>query len=484
MVQHKAPVAEIQPVIRELTKFAAPFGREVEMDIDLQLAQILSQSEGTAALGLEHARKAAKAVREQDSAAVSSAIFHTLAVVLKKAGKADEAKAAEASAARLADRVNVEALELAQGALAGLPKDAPLEQRVLVLRQLQFTLRQVGKAGEAKKVEQEANRAELKLAQQHVASLNEKTTPEAREEALRMLARLLRKNGKADEARTVDADAGRIAAELDREFAKQAVPFEVTPFAGRKGKSERVAVVELFTGTQSPPSLAADIAFDAALKAYKPSDAVLLQYHVHIPGPDPLSNSDTVARAAYYGDIEGTPATFVDGKATEVLGGAPQHGKDRFEKLSKRINTALAVDADATVKLTVTRKGDKISMEAKVSGLRKVEKARLRFVLIEDVAAYRGANGRRLHRHVVRAMPGGAAGFALKEASSTQAASIEVGELRKSLRDYLVKFNQEHEFPSDVWPMALRGLKVVALVQDDDTKQILQAAQADVPAAE
>ena len=31
-----------------------------------------------------------------------------------------------------------------------------------------------------------------------------------------------------------------------------------------------------------------------------PSELVLIQYHMHIPGPDPLTNTDTEARWKYY----------------------------------------------------------------------------------------------------------------------------------------------------------------------------------------
>ena len=46
-------------------------------------------------------------------------------------------------------------------------------------------------------------------------------------------------------------------------------------YAGRKGKSDRVVLVELFTGAQCPPCVTADLAFDALDKTYKPDDVVL-----------------------------------------------------------------------------------------------------------------------------------------------------------------------------------------------------------------
>jgi len=294
----------------------------------------------------------------------------------------------------------------------------------------------------------------------------------------KVLAKALRNAGKADEANALDD-------QLDKEFLKTAVPFKTEKFAGRKGESTRVVLVELFTGAQCPPCVAADIAFDGALETFKPADAIFLEYHLHIPGPDPLTNKDTEERQDYYGEkIEGTPTLFLDGKVTEPLGGYRQHGKDRYEKLRKLIEKGMEAAKGANLKLTVRRDGDKLNLQAQVSGLKKTgDKVRLRFVLVEDVVRYPGSNGQRLHHHVVRAFPGGVKGEALTEKSATKTASVSLAELRKNLEDYLSAANKKQAFPDDERPLRLEHLKAVAFVQDDADKSVLQAAQADVPAA-
>ena len=95
--------------------------------------------------------------------------------------------------------------------------------------------------------------------------------------------------------------------------------------------ANKVAVLELFTGAQCPPCVAADVAFDALEKSYKHTDLILLQYHMHIPGPDPLTNPDTmleietagVARVDEHGiTIEGAP----EGITFEPLADHPRLG--------------------------------------------------------------------------------------------------------------------------------------------------------------
>jgi len=318
----------------------------------------------------------------------------------------------------------------------------------------------------------------VEFARKAEKGLTKEDSPATSVMVLKTLATALNKTGKADEAKVIAATIAKLDAQLDEEFEKTAIPFKPEAPAGRKGKNTRVAVVELFTGAQCPPCVSADIAFDAAVKMYKPADALFLEYHLHIPGPDALTNSDTEGRQKYYGsDIRGTPTAFVNGKVTEPLGGFKQHGEDRYGKLRKIIDDAVNADDQATLKLNAARRGDKIEAEANIADLKKTgEKVRLRFVLVEDVAHYAGSNGQRLHHHVVRALPGGLEGVQLKEAKGTHKVAVALGDLKKDLNDYLGK----HNFTEEDRPMELKNLKLIALIQDDENKEILQAAQVDL----
>jgi hypothetical protein len=300
---------------------------------------------------------------------------------------------------------------------------------------------------------------------------------------LKLLSTALHKAGKASEAGELDTELVKLETRLDEEFEKTAIPFDPEVFAGRKSKSDRIAVVELFTGAQCPPCVAADVAFDAALKAYKPKDVILLQYHLHIPGPDPLTNDDSEGRQKYYGEaIRGTPTAFVNGQATDGLGGPKQLAKGSFEKLSSSLGKALEQTPKAQLKLTVDRKGDALDLAAAVEDVQSPgEKTRLRFVLVEEKVRYPGRNGQRMHHHVVRAFPGGVEGFALKDKSSKQTAKVSLTEVRDALAKYLEKAGARRPFLDEERPLDLKHLKVVALVQDDESKEIIQAAQADVP---
>ncbi|HEY2783462.1 MAG TPA: hypothetical protein VGJ05_00680, partial [Fimbriiglobus sp.] len=119
--------------------------------------------------------------------------------------------------------------------------------------------------------------------------------------------------GRTPELKPIDERLAKLEIRLDREYLASVPPFKPEPYAGRTEKgANQVVVMELFTGAQCPPCVAADVAFDALGKSYKHSDVLLLQYHLHIPGPDPLTNRDTLARASYY-KVNSTPSTFFNG---------------------------------------------------------------------------------------------------------------------------------------------------------------------------
>jgi hypothetical protein len=331
-----------------------------------------------------------------------------------------------------------------------------------------------------------ATRADLKglalaEAKKAEALLTEKSTTEERVRVLKAVLPALKNNGKADEAKGVETQLVKLEAVLDKEYLAKVPPFKPEMFAGRKEKGDRKVVMELFTGAQCPPCVAADVAFDGLEKSYKPSELILLQYHLHIPGPDPMTNADTEARAKYY-SINSTPSTRFNGKSPlQPGGGGMAQSEDMYGRYRKVINPILDETADTKLVVKAAKVGDKIDIKADVSGVKDPgEKKRLRFVLVEESIHYVGGNKLRFHHHVVRDLPGGVKGLALNEANSQHSVTVNLDDLRKKLVKYLDSFAETRPFPYTERPLDFKHLKVVALVQDDETKEILQVTQVDV----
>lgn len=98
------------------------------------------------------------------------------------------------------------------------------------------------------------------------------------------------------------------------EAKQHELPFHPAPFKPEKPWQGKVVLAELFTGSECPPCMGADIGFDALLDAYSSQYLAILEYHLHIPRPDPLTNHATFERAKFY-NARSAPSTFFDGES-------------------------------------------------------------------------------------------------------------------------------------------------------------------------
>ncbi|HEX3146706.1 MAG TPA: hypothetical protein VHR66_01305 [Gemmataceae bacterium] len=311
-------------------------------------------------------------------------------------------------------------------------------------------------------------------------------------QTLDTLARVLRKAKKDADAKEVEGRVAKLEPRDYAEYAKTMPPFKPDEFKGRKGKSDRAVLVELFTGVECSPCVSVDLAFDSLGRTYKPADVILLQYHAHIPGPDPLVSKDGSARMDFYDkkdDDKSTPQLFINGKMDGSGGGAaPKMAKLKYQAYRETIDELL--EKPATVKLTATAalKGDELTIKANVADLAKPgDKVALRFALAEERVRFQGGNGIRYHHSVVRAMPGGPKGFPLTKAAAEQSVTVKLDEVRTTNIKFLDDFaadlkKQGADFSFSNRPMALKNLRVVAFVQNDETNEVLQAVQVDVDA--
>jgi hypothetical protein len=313
----------------------------------------------------------------------------------------------------------------------------------------------------------------LTYARQAERLLKADDPPVFRKRVLDTLAVALVRAGKQDDAKEV----------LDR-IAKLDFSIKVKPYAGRKGKANRVVLVEMFTGADCLPCVAADLAFDALGKTFKPTEVVRLQYHLHASGPDPLACPDGETRADYYGRaVEGFPALLFNGRlASNSGGGGRERAPDRYAEYVSGLEPLLETTADASVKGTATRKADQIDIAIEAAAPAGAgDRLRLRLVLCERQVGYTGANKIAQHHHVVRAFPGGAAGEKLVAGKSLhKTVRVDLAQVRKDIGEYLDMVAKKEQVSLKERPLALEDLRVVAFVQNDATQEILQAVQFEV----
>ena len=344
---------------------------------------------------------------------------------------------------------------------------------------------------------------DLALEQAHRAEklLGKNATLAEQAGVLTLLETVLKTAGKEDQLKEVRGRLSQVEAELDKQYLAS-LPFKPTPSTVHP-KNGRVVVLELFNViAQSPMSAGPEAAFDGLLKTYPSGDVVLLQYHAQgSGGVDPLSSPDGDARWNYYRRLftdktrsSFEPTAIFNGKEPKRIGGLVGMSKSHYQGFSEGLSIWFDAEAGPKLKLTATGKEGKIDIQATVNDLGEPGKdKRLRLLLVEESVHYAGANGIRIHNRVVRSMPGGSAGFALKEANSKQTATVDLAELKKQLADSLEETYKKRPTPDREGmagrplpiakrPLDLKNLKLVALVQDDKTGEILQAAEVDLDA--
>jgi hypothetical protein len=329
---------------------------------------------------------------------------------------------------------------------------------------------------------------------------------DAKVTVLTFLGRAAKESGMEKLAEETDARRTKIDRLLDEEYHKKVPPFKPTAYSGRKdAAADQTVLMELFTGAQCPPCVAADVAFDALFTTYKPAEFIGLQYHLHIPGPDPLTNSASLARQSYYGsEIRGTPSTFFNGKSDAGGGGQMGNSEPKYTEYRQIIDKALETTSGAKIALSATRAGDQIKIVATAelteksaggksdSGQPKTNakaepnsnaepgKRVLRLVLTEESIHYVGGNKLRYHHHVVRALPGGANGIELKNGKGKSDLTVSLADLKGELEKYVSDYAKTTPFPNPLPDIKLDNLSVVAFVQDDGDKSVIHAVSVPV----
>lgn len=279
---------------------------------------------------------------------------------------------------------------------------------------------------------------------------------------------------------------------LDEKARKDAPnPIKVEAYKPTAARTNRIVLAEVFTGSSCGPCVATDYAIEAALKRYSPKELAVLQYHVHIPDLDPLTNPAGEARKEFYG-ANVAPTVYVNGALQRGLGGNRSKAQESWTTLTPAIDKELETLADAAIRISAMRQGPKIKVKVGVEKIRSNATAlRLHLALVEDEVRYTGVNGIRFHPMVVRAMAGNkATGWAVNTSETPSfEQAFDVSQIEATTKAYLEDYELNGrtlptKFDEKKFTIDVNKLSLVAFLQDPQTKQILQTVYLKLPAAD
>jgi thiol-disulfide isomerase/thioredoxin len=280
-----------------------------------------------------------------------------------------------------------------------------------------------------------------------------------------------------------------LEAMLDTEYRTRFPnPIHTEAYQPTEKRSDRMVLAEVFTGSGCGPCAGADVAFDAAMERYPRKDLAVVMYHVHIPRPDPMTIAETTARYKTFGG-KGVPDFAIDGKDIGGGGGSRAYASEVLDRFQKDLETDLETAAEAQVKIDASLTGGTVKVSAAVDNVKSESKdLTVQIVLVEKEIRHLGENGIRFHPMVVRAF-GGEKGEGYKIESNgkgTFDATFDLEaigkEIRKQLDEYEAKGHrgEPFKFSAKKDQIGRADLAVVAFVQDDKTRHVLQAAYVDL----
>jgi hypothetical protein len=238
----------------------------------------------------------------------------------------------------------------------------------------------------------------------------------------------------------------------------------------------RVVLIELFTGAQCPPCVAADVAADALAAYYRDDEVALIQWHLPIPAPEPLVAGVSQARAQRKG-IRGTPTAFFGGDVAVGGGGEAKDASAMFGKYQEAIAPLLLRAPEVTIEASAQRKdGDVIELRAAVTPAR----GRLHAILVEKTMVYPGRNGMVFHHNVARAALTPANGADAREQAQTF--TIELADVANALDATVTALERDQSFLIRPTTPNVDQLAIILFVEEPDGR-VLQAATIPVAGA-
>lgn len=266
-------------------------------------------------------------------------------------------------------------------------------------------------------------------------------------------------------------------------------PLTLEPYKPSASRTKRVVLAEVFTGSGCGPCVGADLAVEAAIERYSRKNLVLLMYHLHRPLPDPMVNRAAISRADFYG-VKITPTVVIDGEKDTGGGALREKTRIVYDRIAPIIEKELETAEGADIEVHATLQGNFVNVKGTVNQRQRISGGvKLQLVLVEDELRYAGENLVRIHPMVVRSIAGPKGGYVVNQSGPTVVEyTFDLGRIAAEMKAYL----EDYEVNGDYGPFTFKekkhnidrnNLSVIALVQDELTKKVLQSTYSKVEPA-
>lgn len=258
------------------------------------------------------------------------------------------------------------------------------------------------------------------------------------------------------------------------EAVQRELPFRPEPFQPGPNWKGKTVLAELFTGSECPPCVGADLAFDGLIESYGREYLAVLEYHLPIPGPDPMMNAASQRRARFYG-VNSTPTVVFDGTERRVGGGSRQMAGEKYNEFAALVNAKIAAQPDVRLKASAELSGDEVRI--RFSTDKDLLGVDYQFALVQAEEKYRGGNGIVFHKMVVR-------DFATldREKAREKKFRFRISQAEKDAEASLLEHEKDNNvtFKEKHSAIDRSRLYVVFFLQDGLTKNVLNSVVAEV----
>ena len=260
--------------------------------------------------------------------------------------------------------------------------------------------------------------------------------------------------------------------EAKLEARQRELPFHPQPFKPGPEWKGKTVLLELFTGSECPPCVAADLAVDGLLETLSAKHLAVLEYHLPIPRPDPLMNHATALRALNYG-ARSTPSIFFDGEQWEGGGGPVSFAQAKYDEYLAQIKRRIYSAPGVKLGLSAALQGDDLQVSYTLD--KASENTGYHIALVQEEERYGGGNGIVFHKMVVREFktlegtPALSGRLTISLPASEQAARARIAAYEKQMA---FTFRENHT------TIDRTRLRVIFFAQDRSTRKIHNAAVA------